>query len=56
MSQTLSVTTFIAMATKLSRFIQVIVIQWQLSVTPKKLPDRGVFPFKNGVKKKIFPL
>ena len=30
--------------------LQLIVIKWQLSVTPKKLPDRGVFPFENGGK------
>ena len=36
--------------------IQLIVIKWQLSVTPKKLPDRRVFPFENVLKKIFFPL
>ena len=36
--------------------VQLIVIKWQLSVTPKELPDRGEFPFENGVKKCFFTL
>ena len=35
--------------------IQFIVIKWKLSVTWKLLPNRGVFPFKKGVKKFFFP-
>ena len=34
--------------------LQLIVIKWQLSVTPKKLADRGVFPFENGGKMWVF--
>ena len=36
--------------------VQYKVIKWQLYVTPKKFPDKGVFPFENGVKKWLFPL
>ena len=36
--------------------VQLIVIKWQLSVTPKKLPDRGVFPFENGGKMWFFSI
>ena len=31
-------------------YVQYKVIKWQLYVTPKKFPDKGVFPFENGVK------
>ena len=30
--------------------VQLILIKWQLYVTPKKFPDKGGFPFENGVK------
>ena len=36
--------------------VQLIVIKWQLSVTQKKLPDRGVFPFENVVKNWVFSI
>ena len=35
--------------------LQLILIKWQLNVTPKKFPDKGVFPFENGVKNGFFP-
>ena len=35
--------------------VQYKVIKWQLYVTPKKFPDKGVFPFENGVKNGFFP-
>ena len=36
--------------------VQLILIKWQLYVTPKKFPDKGVFPFEKGVKKWLFSL
>ena len=36
--------------------VQLILIKWQLYVTPKKFPDKGVFPFEDGVKKWLFSL
>ena len=36
--------------------LQLILIKWQLYVTPKKFPDKGVFPFEKGVKKWFFSL
>ena len=35
--------------------VQYKVIKWKLYVTPKKFPDKGVFPFENGVKNGFFP-
>ena len=35
---------------KTNMYVQYKVIKWQLYVTPKKFPDKGVFPFENGVK------
>ena len=34
--------------------LQLILIKWQLYVTSKKFPDKGVFPFEKGVKKIAF--
>ena len=36
--------------------VQLILIKWQLYVTSKKFPDKGVFPFEKGVKKWLFSL
>ena len=36
-------------------YVQYKVIKWKLYVTPKKFPDKGVFPFENGIKKWLFP-
>ena len=41
---------------KLDYELQYKVIKWQLYVTQKKFPDKGVFPFENGVKKWLFSL
>ena len=38
-----------------SCLVQLILIKWQLYVTSKKFPDKGVFPFENGVKNGFFP-
>ena len=35
--------------------VQLILIKCQLFVTPKKFPDKEVFPFENGVKNGFFP-
>ena len=40
---------------EISITLQYKVIKWKLYVTPKKFPDKGVFPFENGVKNGFFP-
>ena len=40
----------------LSKYVQLKLIKWQLYVTSKKFPDKGVFPFEKVVKKWLFSL